>query len=295
MSGVHHSDEAVERIFDMTIDKKARKSFSFKRLASVALAFALLVVGGGFGTSAIVQNYQDKQPLGVMVASADDFIKIEGSAKQSVFKSLYFAPADNEELCKKQYAKAQADYNKNREAFDKIANKMEVSASLSGVGSFDIVDKQGNTTGKLYTTGAGYFVASKKNYKNLKSFTVENESEYGFLQFEWSGTSDLMEAVNEDNVNEDNPYECFINHKFTLTGDELRHSQKNFDLGGYGYMCEWRFAPEIFEKYDSKFANGIDATSIKDRITFTFEYENGTVQTASINISFDSNGHMIVS
>ena len=47
-SNIRPSDECIERVFDMTVDKKANKSLTLKRIASVALAFAL-IIGGGFG------------------------------------------------------------------------------------------------------------------------------------------------------------------------------------------------------------------------------------------------------
>lgn len=292
MSNVQPSEQSVKRIFDMTVEKKANKGLTFKKLASAALAFALLI-GGVFGGNAIVQNNRESQPLGAMVAYADEFLKIQSGTKQTVCKSLYFAPADDREKCKEQRAKADKDYQENSDVYWKLA-EMNERASLSGVGCYDLYDEQGKATLKLYTTGAGFFAANKTNYKNVKSFTVENESEDGYLRFEWSDTVDLLLALNEDNVNEENPYECFMNHKFTLTGDELRKSQ-NSEFNEYGYTCEWMATPELFERYDAKYGKDFDATSIKDKITFTFEYNDGTTESASVNIGFDCNGHMIVS
>ena len=48
MSGVRHSYEATEKIFEITVDKRQTKKHTFKRLASATLALAILV-GGGFG------------------------------------------------------------------------------------------------------------------------------------------------------------------------------------------------------------------------------------------------------
>lgn len=291
MSGVRHSDDTIERIFDMTVDKKKPNSKQlFKRIASATLALALLV--GGFGANVIVQNSKANQPLGVMVAYADEFLRIKSGTKQTVCKSLYFAPADDEEKCREQRANADTDYEENREVFDKLG-KINETASMHGVGVFDIADKNGNTTTMLYTTGAGFFVVNRTDYKNVKLFTVENESEDGYLQFEWSGTKDLLEAITEENVNEENPYECFINHKFTLTGEQLIESQKNYNE--YGYSCEWIATPEVFERYDGKYGKNFDASSIKDIITFTFEYNDGTTESVSVNISFDDYGHMQLS
>ncbi len=104
-------------------------------------------------------------------------------------------------------------------------------------------------------------------------------------------TTEMMLNRTEENTDADNPYSPFIDHKFTLTGDELRHSRQS--IGGKGYTVEWRSADEIFETVsDGSIA---DVTAITDKITFTFEYEDGTVESASVNISFDSYGHMQIS
>ena len=78
----------------------------------------------------------------------------------------------------------------------------------------------------LYTSSSGYFVVDKKDYKNVKSMTVENESTDGYLQLEWDGLDELLLSQAEEDVDPDNPYSLFINHKLTISGDDLRKSQK---------------------------------------------------------------------
>lgn len=144
----------------------------------------------------------------------------------------------------------------------------------------------------MFTSGAGYFVANKENYDNVKSFTVENISEYGILQFEYNKTYDLILSQTEGEVDPDNPYSLFRNHKFTITGEELRESQKEFN-GNYGYTVLWDVSP-YFEKVAGE-NGGFDVSSIKDEIVFTFEYEDGTKESACVDITFDSYGHMQIS
>ena len=164
---------------------------------------------------------------------------------------------------------------------------------LSGILQTDIYDENNNVQGKLYSTHSGFFVADVNDFTNVKSMTVENESPDGFIQLEWSGLPDLLLNQTEETVDEDNPYSLFLNHKLTLTGDQLRESQNSF--GKYAYQVDWVSAYEYFEAYGTNYKKDYKASEIKDKITFTFEYEDGTKQSTSIDISFDDYGHMIVS
>ncbi len=288
MSGIHPSDQVVERIMDMTVDKKANKSIIIKRVASAVLALALLI-GGGFGINHAVDS---NMPLGVMVSYAKEFMKVKSGTKQTMINGVYFAPADDKEKCKIQYEKAKKDHNEIVAEVEKLDK--DDTAAWEGIGQFEIYDKKGNVVAKLYTSGAGYFVADKDDYKNVKSLTVENESDDGYLQLEWDGTYDSIVENVEKRANSQNPYSDFINHKFTLTGEELRSSQKN-NFNEYGYRVNWLPTPTIFEAEGYRYDKNFKASSIKDKITFTFEYEDGSTESTSINISFDDYGHMQLS
>lgn len=289
MSGIHPSEQVVERIMDITVDKKANKGFIIKRVASAVLALALLI-SGGFGINHVVDS---NRPLGVMVSYAKEFMKVKSGTKQTMINGVYFAPADDEKKCKIQYEKAQKDYNEIVAEIEKLDE--DDIAAWEGIGQFEICDKKGNVVAKLYTSGAGYFVADKDDYKNVKSLTVENESDDGYLQLEWHGVYDLIvEHTEEGSVDSKNPYSDFINHKFTLTGEELRDSQKN-NFNEYGYRVNWVPTPTIFEAEGYRYDKDFKASAIKDKITFTFEYEDGSTESTSINISFDDYGHMQLS
>ncbi|MBQ9227693.1 MAG: hypothetical protein IJ168_02575 [Eubacterium sp.] len=286
MSGVRHSEEAIERIFDMTTDKK-KNSFklTYKRLAAAALALVLFI-GGGFGINRYA-NKSDK--LTVMVAYAEDGeIKIGSASSQKIVKGLYFAPADDENACKKQHEKAVNDYNEYSMDFEDL-DAVVGPVMWSGVGAYDIYDKNGEVIAELYTSTAGNIVASKTDYSNVKSFTVENESEHALLQFEHAGLYEKWESE-EDNIDEEMLYEDFINHKFTLTGDELRKSQEEW--GYYGYTLEWLSTAEVYDCPPDNITADFKASDIKDKITFTFENNDGSIESASVNITFDNYGHI---
>ena len=266
-SNLSPSDECMEKICNITTENKKVKGFvGYKRLASAMLAFAILVTGSGLGANAVIKNKKSNQSFGVIVAYADEQVKIIRGTRQKVRNGLYFAPADDEKECEKQYKKALKDYNEMRkeiEGFDE-----NEPYQLRGILQTDICDENNNVQGKLYSPD-------------------------GFIQLEWSGLSDLLENQKEETDDKDNPYSLFINHKLTLTGDQLRESQNSF--GKYAYEVIWVSAYEYFEAYGTNYKKDYKASEIKDKITFTFEYENGTKQSTSIDISFDDYGHMIVS
>lgn len=290
MAGIRPSEYVVERITDIPCESKPKKSRSLiiKKAAAAVLSLAL-TVGAGFGINLIEDS---NKPLGIMVSYADEYMSVKSGTKQTICKGLYYAPADDAEKIKEQYEKAQKDYN---DILNEVGELDDGESALwQGIGRYDIYDKSGNAVAKLYTSGAGYFVADKESYKNVKSFTVENENENAYLDFEWKKTDEIAEkilSVTEENADIDKPYSYFIGHRFTLTGDELRSSQKTF--GGKGYTVEWLSAAEVFESAANE--SIADVAAITDKIMFTFEYEDGTVESASVNISFDSYGHMQIS
>lgn len=287
MSGVRHSDDAIERIFDMTVDKKKTSlKLTYKHLTAAALALVLFI-GGGFG----INHFTNKSDgLTVLVAYADDGeIKVGSASSQKIVKGLYFAPADDEKACEKQHQKAIKDYNGYKIDFEELDSEIG-PYMFTGVGTYDICDENGKVIAMLYTSTAGNIVASKTDYTNVKSFTVENESEYALLQFEYAGLSDILENQTENDVDEEIPYAEFINHKFTLTGDELRKSQEEW--GHYGYFLEWRSIPEVYYYPVNNISADFKASDIKDKITFTFENNDGSIETASVIITFDDYGHM---
>lgn len=290
MSGVRPSQEFVEKIMDIPDGKKYNDKILIKRLTSAALAFVVLVTGS-FCLSGILNNGNKETPIKVLAAYGNEFFSVESGTKQTLMKGIYIAPIDDEEKIEEERAKAQNDYEEIVSEVESFSD--EEHASWQGVGRYDLYNQNTDKiTAVMFTSGAGYFVANKENYDNVKSFTVENISEYGILQFEYNKTYDLILSQTEDEVDPDNTYSLFRNHKFTITGDELRESQKEFN-GNYGYTVLWDVSP-YFEKVAGE-NGGFDISSIKDEIVFTFEYEDGTMESASVDITFDSYGHMQIS
>lgn len=301
MSGVRHSDEAIERIFDMTVDKKkANNGLLFKKFVSVALAVAILAVGGGFGANAIIKNNKINQPLTVMVAYASDNGKLSFGSKseQKLFYGIYLAPYDDQEACDEAARRWQTDKTK-------LMNNLDITSAKGSSGNYGSGGlqcyniEQNKETAYCYTLEGGSFELDLEDYSDVKSFKVNNESAYGLLHFEYADPKWYGQEYYEDSEVPEELLEYSIQeHEFILTGEELRFSQdtKSFECGegkykqNKGYFLLWEPSEEL--GYAIGENPHFDLSQIKDTITFTLEYNDGTVKTASLNLYFDSDGYM---
>lgn len=300
MSGVHHSDDAIERIFDMTVDKKkTNNGMLLKKLACTALALAVFAVGSGIGTNAIIQNNKANHPLTVIVAYANANGKLSFGSKsdQKLFYGIYLAPYDNQEAYKAAAARWGADAN---ELMNQLDNKAEGSGGSYGKGGLQCYNiEQGKETAYCYTLEGGSFMLDLEDYSDVKSFKVNNESKYGLLHFEYADPKWYGQVYYDDSEVPDEllGYNS-EDHEFALTGDEIRFSHDTGDysmgLGKYeenkGYFLTWCPSEEL--GYAIGDNPGFDLSQIKDTITFTLEFNDGTVKTASLNLYFDSDGYM---
>ena len=71
-SALRPSDEAIERIFEMTTDKKKTGlRLTYRRIAAVVLAF-VLIIGGGFGIEILTKNDSNKNEMLVSNGKKND-------------------------------------------------------------------------------------------------------------------------------------------------------------------------------------------------------------------------------
>lgn len=300
MSGVRHSDDAVERIFDMTVDKKKNNhGLLLKRLASAALVLAILI-GGGFGVnSAVKKNNSNDFSVLVAYASTGEYYKIGSQSRQDLFYSLYVIPENDKEKAKEVRKKYYEDYNKIRDQAEKLGQ--EGYGTSVGGGSAFCYDKDNNETAMLRGVAGGNIALDLQDYTDVKTFQVENKSEYGYIDFEYLAQYEklfeMSKHENKDLTDEETRNLYGIGHKFKLTGDELRRSQEaNLYAGGYkepfnfGYSLNWYPSDELARAVGDNL--NFDLSQIKDTITFTVEFNDGTVRSASLNLYFDSDGYM---
>lgn len=147
---------------------------------------------------------------------------------------------------------------------------------------------------------------SLDDYSEVKSFKVENTSKYGYIEFDYLGHREKMFEMAQDDyfeeghVDTDQDTRDFYGwgHEFQITGDELRRSQEDGSYAGgtkhevnKGYSIQWIPSMELLNDTIGNNPD-FDLSEIKDTITFTVEFNNGTVKTASLNLYFDSDGYM---
>lgn len=303
-SQLRPSAEAVERAMDITNEKKRSFKPIFKRLAAAALAFAVLI-GGGFGINYSLQKDDSSGELGVLVAYAatGEYLNVGSANKQDLFYALYVAPIDDEEALKSIRERYNSDYAKVTELAKKVSGE-GYSASI-GSGNDYCSNDAWETTAQVYKLEASDFALSLDDYSNVKTFKVENSSEYGILIFDYDfwgqlGYTDTLPTDIDDELldrlNNSSP-ESLIGHKFEISGDVLRRSQDSkFYSGGTkhevnkGYFLNWRPSDELKRAIGND--PSFDLSQIKDTITFTVEFNDGSVKTASLDLYFDSDGYM---
>ncbi|MCM1284987.1 MAG: hypothetical protein NC213_04195 [Acetobacter sp.] len=305
-SQIRPSDESIEGVMNMAQKNKHKFSINFKRLAVAALALAILV-GGGFGTNYALQKSNSNKELGVLIAyaSTGDYIKIGSENEQELFYSLYIAPKDDIKKAESAKKRWRSDYDKLYDELERLGNK-GFAASLSGEGGHDCYNADNEETATLYTVRAGSFALNLDDYSKVKSFKVENTSKYGYIEFDYLGQREKMIEMSQDDYFDENHVDTDQDsldfrgwgHEFQITGDELRRSQKDGLYAGgtkhevnKGYHIQWQPSLELL--YDTIGNNpDFDLSEIKDTITFTVEFNDGTVKTASLNLYFDSDGYM---
>lgn len=296
MSGVRHSDKAIERIFEMTIDKKASKGLSLKGLASLTLALAV-IIGGGFGINRLADSNEpvadtsvvqsNKNPLCVMVAYAGEYKSVSeitaGSMnEQQIFYSIHYADITD----KKASAKAESLYKSEKARLEKdmeaLSDNGHSAVLHSGVSTVD--SQKGEPTVRVYVLSGGVIALDTDDYSNVKNMTIKNTSKYGELYFNYV-TNKKSNGTQQ------------VGNKISVSGEELRESQasKGYECGtsptvNKGYELFWGITDEVYQAIgkEPKF----DLSQIRDTVTFTVEFNDGYVQTASLNLYFDCDGYM---
>lgn len=299
-SKLHPSAEAIERAMDITNEKRRSRKPVFKRLATAALVFALLI-GGGFGINYALRKDEPNAELGVLVAYAatGEFLEVGSGNEQDLFYAIYVSPRFDVEASKA----VQERYEADRKELDELTDKYFEEGYSANI-------RYGNSItaaiAEIYTIETGSFALNLDDYTDVKSFKIENASPYGILEFDYDfygklGYTDAPPTDFDDDYLErietlgfPYPIEC---HEFEISGEVLRRSQESgFYFEGKkndvnkGYTLLWTVSGELANAIDND--ESFDLSQIKDTIKFTVELNDGSVKTASINFYFDSDGYM---
>ena len=300
-SQLRPSAEAVEKVMDMTSEKKIRFKPVVKRLAAAALAFAILI-GGGFGINYALKKEDSRGELGVLVAyaSTGEFIEVESANEQDLFYAIYVFPNYDEDASKA----AKERYDTDRAKLDELTDKFIEEGYSANI---RYGNNSSTATASISTIETGSFALNLNDYSDVKSFRIENASVYGTLEFDYDfygrlGYTDTLPTNFDDDYFErietigfPYPIDC---NEFKISGDVLRRSQDSgFYAGGTdkheinkGYILLWEISDELANAIDND--TNFDLSQIKDTITFTVEFNDGSVKNASIDLYFDSDGYM---
>ncbi len=305
------SKEAVERIFEMTSDKKKfNHNKIFKRIAATVLSFVLLIGAGVCADYIVQKNYESSisfpdNKLGVLVACASEkgLVKIENLNEQEFFYRIYVIDYTNDEKRQKMENDCNRENNEQRKISEKLSKKDIGTHTTS---SFSTLNN-----GMLRTLNTGNLVLNLNNYSNVKDITIENVSKYGELQFSYvtENTGEFFSETENLNVfitplgEEDAVYASkhICDNKISVTGEELQFSKNtglhSMGIGKHeinkGYEFSWDISNALYQELEKDI--NFDLTKITDTITFNVNYLDGTTESTIVNISFDSEGYMHLS
>ena len=314
-NAISPSEEAVERIYEITTDKK---KFSYKktirRVAAAAMAF-ILIIGGGFGIEHIAKTNQSNNGLGIYIAYASEkeFVQLNNNNAPHFF-CRYYIIKDNYSEEKKKQMREEYKWESDKQSF--YTEKFGGNAS----GSYGPkIDKSGKLIGEVYSIQSGVFFLDIKDYSKIDKITIEETSKNGKIEaflitkrtkdfnkdddnmkIESDGAdfvNYIMQFENTDNLN--CLEEIRFNDKVVITGDELKFSQESglCTLGTHenkintGYRISWN------STFDWRFDEDINFNirKIKGSIIFTVDYIDGTTEQSTVNYHFDKDGYMILS
>lgn len=277
----------AQKVYEAAPKKRSRRKLAVAAVSGI-LSLAVLITGLGFGGlwhGTDIAPPTDTNPpvnneLGVLIAYAasENFLDVSSLTEQDLFYSLYIAPIDNEEAAKERYENDYAE-------IEKLAEKLGEEGVSATVGTrhTDCVNKSNELTARVYEIRAGYFALELDDYSKVKTFKIENSSEYGRLVF-------IMGSQIQDA-----PFP--FGSQFEIPGDVLRKSQEycvsEFGEDYYlnkGYTLDWKPSEELYKAIGNN--PKFDLSKIEDTIKFTVEFNDGTVKTGRLDLYFDSDGYM---
>lgn len=326
MSGIHPSDEAIERIMNMTSQEaKTSKGFLLKRALPIALALAI-VVGSGFGISSITKNNKEQyvSPAGysiggIMTVNAKSELKGGTNADGKYDWGYQICKKDITGMTKDEIKKAKVDFAKYYLCdFDEDILREEEH-------NLDEVTLNGAIKDNIYVNGNVMYAFARGDVEqslticgiddpsSVKEIRVSNTNEFAYpsinaddLYFKENSDGEFI----RDGSNVDTSKTCIEGHDISLSGERYLQCRKieapeskiydisNMDKSSPFYGMELATGKVFYIIYtfnDSFFDMlgnnpNYDLTKYNDTIKIEVEFKDGKIAENILNITMDANG-----
>ena len=327
MSGVRHSDEAIERIFDMTTDKrKTNLKLTCRRIAAAVLAF-VLIIGGGFGAELLTKNDSNKS----------ETLITNGKKNDNYFIMSVYA-AEGEPQVINNIDELEIPSIKLKKSYDEEGNfgveaSCESLFSVSGKNIAAVRYQCKNSVFQIFDYSLYKYLMQKGEYYDIiVPYTDEYKSEnaaYGDyskieqIMFDHIKNGDYdkyFTKVKKRDFSEYNSVDLVYNDKHEITGVGLLSNEK-YDLvtpsiisetgdirRGMDYTfknylnetehfaeCDWK--PTTAALFDKKTGgySGVSFDELEgDTITVTVTFNDNSVQSESYGLSFNKEGELVI-
>lgn len=288
--------ELLDKIFDE--EEKKNKTPFLKPLIAGLCLFIFVLGGAVFANSNSVKqpntdttslnNTLSSNQLGIIVASADNSqspkivtgeIQTPVKCKVKIYDTRKMTSEQKETLHEKI----------SKEHMDLCYGDNEANTIRCGSDTLDnaIIDR----------VFMDYFTINIDNPQQVKSIKATNQSEYAYIEI---NGEDLI--YNDDGTfkeNADTESEEYFNsrwikgHKVELSGERYQKLINLKEKCGTDFQVIWKFDEPFYDEVNKN--PDFDLTGIKDTISITVEFNDGSYQTGNVNLTFDENGYMLVS
>ena len=305
-SNIRPSSESIERIMDMTKEKRKVAFISnLKKITVGALALVLLVGGSIFGVDYAQSKSIQNNPIGsIIIADASEPV---GKASTNIGYRLYVADISN--MNEKQIYDAKIELlkragisaNTTHEINDGLKNQIRQN------GNAICIAERGTTT---------FIPNNIENPENVESITISNNSDYANIIV--SVEDDYYTEVKEnvyvfDSKSVDTSRTCIEGHSVTVDGERYAKCRKitSEESTAYSYDSYYNKNSEFYMiplneedpqafYFDYDFTNefynalgknpNMNFEDYKDTITLNIKFKDGNIAETVLEIGINEEG-----